>query len=119
MGWNHQLDDLNVFNFEKNDMMWFVLLLMVQKSGVHQLRLVVEFPLFTMVLYMPGGCYGFQHEKRFVALQLSVPGPVFNATSDRAPAIFLSFLGCAILSDERIRNLVAEEGCVPSYKVVK
>ena len=57
---------------------------------------------------MPGGCYGFQHEKRFVALQLSVPGPVFNATSDRAPAIFLSFLGCAILSDERIRNLVAD-----------
>ena len=30
-------------------------LLMVQKSCVHQLRLVVESPFFNRVLYMPGG----------------------------------------------------------------
>ena len=36
-----------------------VLLLMVQKSGVHQLRLVV-YPTIYRVLYIPGGCLGFQ-----------------------------------------------------------
>ena len=35
------------------------ILLMVQKSGDHQLRLVV-YPIFYRVLYFQGGCLGFQ-----------------------------------------------------------
>ena len=38
-----------------------MILLMVQKSSHHQLRLVVYLPLFTMdffELYIPGGCWG-------------------------------------------------------------
>ena len=38
-----------------------MILLMVQKSSDHQLRLVVYLPLFTMdfiELYIPGGCWG-------------------------------------------------------------
>ena len=34
------------------------ILLMVQKSGVHQLRLVV-YSISYKVLYIPGGCLGF------------------------------------------------------------
>ena len=34
------------------------ILLMVQKSGVHQLRLVV-YPIIYKVSYIPGGCLGF------------------------------------------------------------
>ena len=34
------------------------ILLMVQKSGVYQLRLV-GFSIFYKVLYIPGGCWGF------------------------------------------------------------
>ena len=35
-----------------------LILLMVQKSGDHQLRLVV-YPIIYKVLYIPGGCLGF------------------------------------------------------------
>ena len=35
-----------------------IILLMVQKSGAHQLRLVVD-PIICRVLYIPGGCLGF------------------------------------------------------------
>ena len=35
-----------------------VIPLMVQKSGVHQLRLAV-YPIIYRVLYIPGGCLGF------------------------------------------------------------
>ena len=40
------------------------ILLMVQKSGVHQLRLVVYLPLFA-VLYIPGGCWGFLNHQQY------------------------------------------------------
>ena len=41
---------------------FLVILLMVQKSGDHQLRLVVEIPLFTVRVLAPSqvvGCLGF------------------------------------------------------------
>ena len=38
-------------------------LLMLQKSGVHQLRLVV-YPIIHKVFYIPGGCLGFLNHQR-------------------------------------------------------
>ena len=48
----------------KHQVKWHELLLMVLKSGIHQLRLVVYhslsvYPITCMVLYIPGGCLGF------------------------------------------------------------
>ena len=39
---------------------------MVQKSGEHQLRLVV-YPMIYRVLYIPGGCLGFLNHQQYVS----------------------------------------------------
>ncbi len=42
---------------------------MVQKSGDHQLRLVV-YPMIYMVLYIPGGCLGSLNHQQYVGMHL-------------------------------------------------
>ena len=42
-----------------------VLLLMVQKSGKNQLRLVA-YPIIYRVFYIPGGCLGFLNHQQFL-----------------------------------------------------
>ena len=46
-----------------NTIKWEILL-MVQKSGDHQLRLVV-YPIIDRVLYIPGGCLGFLNHQQY------------------------------------------------------
>ena len=40
---------------------------MVQKCGVHQLRLV-SYPIVYRVLYIPGGCLGFLNHQQYGCL---------------------------------------------------
>ena len=49
-------------NLKVNELL-IVILLMVQKSGDHQLRLVV-YPIFCRVFYIPGGA-GFRNHQRY------------------------------------------------------
>ena len=49
-----------------------LLLLVVQKSGVHQLRLVV-YPIIYKVLYIPGGCLGFLPSTAMLVYQKRFP----------------------------------------------
>ena len=49
----------------KIDEFWHTgILLMVQKSGEHQLRLVV-YPIVYKVLYISGGCLGFLNHQHY------------------------------------------------------
>ena len=41
------------------------ILLMVQKSGNHQLRLLV-YPIIHKILYIPGGCLGFLNCQQYL-----------------------------------------------------
>ena len=48
---------------------------MFQKSGYHQLRLVVFFPIIFKVSYIPGGCWGFFYQQ-YEPAAFSNPGTV-------------------------------------------
>ena len=50
---------------------WYYLL-MVQKSSVHQLRLVV-YPIIYQVLYVPSGCLGFLNHQKYHSIIQLVP----------------------------------------------
>ena len=92
------------FGMKHHTLQWIDILLMVQKSGIHQLRLVNIYHYLQGFKYIPGGCLGFlNHQQCPIQMAVGkmsflshwwwdmlflVPWRVWHATSNKAHLAF-------------------------------